>query len=328
VGVLRLSQAGVLSDGKRANFLAGLFVRFAVAGYFGGGVTTVVVSTIDKFTFPADTRSTLGTGLSTARRQVGAMANSGVAGYVAGGWTSTDFSGTRAATVDKITFSSDTVAALGTGLSIGRTESAGMSNSGVAGYIGGGFTQVPADTSSVVDKFAFPSDSRSTLGTGLSAGVVTPGASANNGVAGYFAGGINGGRRTTIDKFTFPADSRSTLGTGLSTATSSLTGFADQAVAGYYAGGFTGVNVDTVEKFAFPSDTRSTLGTGLATAVNGLAGMANSNVAGYAGGGSGASGLVDTVNKFAFPSDTRTTLGTGLSASRRELAGFANEGTF
>jgi hypothetical protein len=37
-----------------------------------------------------------------------------------------------------------------------------MANSGVAGYVGGGFGEL-----TTVDKFAFPSDSRSTLGTGI-----------------------------------------------------------------------------------------------------------------------------------------------------------------
>jgi hypothetical protein len=88
MGVLRLSQAGVLSAGRRANFLAGLFVRFGVAGYFGGGWNgSTNFATVDKFAFPADTRTTLGTGLSSGRRRISAMANSGVAGYFGGGST-------------------------------------------------------------------------------------------------------------------------------------------------------------------------------------------------------------------------------------------------
>ena len=47
----------------------------AVAGYFGGGFTST--DTVDKFAFSDDSRSTLGTGLSTARRMLGAMANAG-----------------------------------------------------------------------------------------------------------------------------------------------------------------------------------------------------------------------------------------------------------
>jgi hypothetical protein len=43
-----------------------------------------------------------------------------------------------------------------------------MANSGTAGYVGGGIVSVQVTT---VDKFAFPSDSRTTLATGLSQGV-------------------------------------------------------------------------------------------------------------------------------------------------------------
>ena len=50
------------------------------AGYFGGGYTYppgVPVDTVDKFAFSDDGRTTLGTGLSSARNDLGGMANSG-----------------------------------------------------------------------------------------------------------------------------------------------------------------------------------------------------------------------------------------------------------
>ena len=46
------------------------------AGYFGGGYTAGLVSTVDKFAFSDDSRSTLGTGLSSARYYLAGMANS------------------------------------------------------------------------------------------------------------------------------------------------------------------------------------------------------------------------------------------------------------
>jgi hypothetical protein len=49
-----------------------------IAGYVGGGNNGVRVATVDKFAFPADTASTLGTGLSGVRDSLGAMANEGV----------------------------------------------------------------------------------------------------------------------------------------------------------------------------------------------------------------------------------------------------------
>jgi hypothetical protein len=94
-----------------------------------------------------------------------------VAGYAAGGRNG---SGPEDA-VDKFDFSNDSRTTLATGLSFGRTYSAGFASS-VAGYVAGGYNSsgVNVDT---VDKFAFTDDSRSTLGTGLS--------SARDGAAGF-----------------------------------------------------------------------------------------------------------------------------------------------
>jgi hypothetical protein len=52
---------------------------------------------------------------------------------------------------------------LGVGLSVARYALAGTANSGVAGYFAGGHT-----SSTLIDRFAFPSDTRTSLGTGLS----------------------------------------------------------------------------------------------------------------------------------------------------------------
>jgi hypothetical protein len=51
-----------------------------VAGYVAGGRLANLdnVDTVDKFAFPADTRTTLATGLSSARRSVAGFANEGV----------------------------------------------------------------------------------------------------------------------------------------------------------------------------------------------------------------------------------------------------------
>ena len=86
-----------------------------------------------------------------------------------------------------------------------------------AGYFGGG-EEAGDSYQSTVDKFAFPNDSRSTLGTGLSLARSFVAGMANSGTAGYFGGGYGGAYKTTVDKFAFSDDSRTTLGTGLSSA--------------------------------------------------------------------------------------------------------------
>ena len=109
-------------------------------------------------------------------------------------------------------------------LGILAASGAGGIQPGVAGYSAGGSTGAYVST---VDKFAFPSDSRTTLGTGLSSGRNRIAGMSNSRVAGYAAGGTTGSNVATVDKFAFPGDSRTTLGTGLSVSRSSLAGFQD-----------------------------------------------------------------------------------------------------
>jgi hypothetical protein len=300
-------------------------ISLGVAGYAAGGLATVLVTTVDKFAFPSDTRSTLGTGLSIARRAGAGVSNSGVAGYSAQGFTTSNSD-----RIDKFAFPSDTRSTL-TSVSAKRAPG-GFSNSGVAGYLAGG---IGALRTTSVQKLVFATDTDSDLGTGLSSNRASGCGFSNNTVAGYHAGGGPDGSEngvTTVDKFAFSNDSRTTLGTGLSSARRGLAGFSNQAVAGYSAGGATSSpasshGVATVDKFAFPSDTRSTLGTGLSSGRSFGAGFSNREIAGFVGGGL-TTVTVDTVDKFAFPSDTRSTLGTGLSSSREEASGFADEGVF
>ena len=103
------------------------------AAYFAGG-TYPRSTTIDKFAFADDSRTTLSTGLSgDARNQLAGAANSGTAAYFAGGNT-----GFPSAIVDKFAFADDSRTTLGTGLSGARYGLAGAANSGTAAYFAGG----------------------------------------------------------------------------------------------------------------------------------------------------------------------------------------------
>jgi hypothetical protein len=295
-------------------------IRVGVAGYVAGGFQTA----INKFAYPSDTRSVLSATMTSNVNAMSGFANSAVAGYFAGGFISTPTTQTTRA--DKIAFPSDTKSTLNSALSSQRSDLSGASNWDVAGYSFGGFENGFSTIVTTVDKLAFPAETNSTLGTGLSSASQGNASLGNQTVAAYSAGGSNsGGRRDTVDKFAFPGDARSTLGTGLSSAREQPAGMADSGTAGYFGGGSTTVVVSTVDKFAFPSDTRSTLGTGLSSARGRLAGFANRGVAGYFAGGTTGSN-VTTVDKFEFPSDTRSTLGTGLSVAISTIAGMADEG--
>lgn len=83
-------------------------------GYWSGGTTGAISTTTDKLPFSTETTAAVGgAALSTGRKQ--ASGNSGVSGYVLGGSTVTTIGqvapGTPISTTDKLSFSSDTMAA-------------------------------------------------------------------------------------------------------------------------------------------------------------------------------------------------------------------------
>ena len=238
--------------------------------------------------------------------------------YFAGG----EIGATVAATVNKFAFADDSRTTLGTGLAAATYNIAGAANSGVAAYFAGGTVADWSTKTDAIDKFAFADDSRTTIGTGLSADRRLLGGAANSGTAAYWAGGREtGGGITTVDKTAFSDDSRTTLGTGLAAGHWGLSGLANSGTAAYFGGQNGTVNID---KFAFSDDSRTTLAAGLSAERYYTGAAANSGTAGYWAGGSFSGTVVD---KFAFSNDSRTTLGTGLSAATRGLAGAAQSGT-
>jgi hypothetical protein len=163
---------------------------------------------INKITFSTDTVAYL-TNVSTARILTAAFGNPGVAGYIGGGFAGSTYRTTH----DKCAFPSDTFSTT-TALPGNSGGMAGFSNPAVAGYYAGSDYNV-----TTVLKYAFPSDTLSTLGTGLSVGRSSANAASVPTLAGYVGGGfIPNGNTTVVDKFAFPSDTRTTLGTGFSIA--------------------------------------------------------------------------------------------------------------
>jgi hypothetical protein len=206
------------------------FSNTNVAGYFAGGSfwngsATVRVTTVDKYAFPADSRTVLGTGLSVAQDGGAGFANFGVAGYAAGG-----FDTARTSRVQKVTFPTDSMSTLGTGLSVGRQDVAGAGNVGTAGYAAGGARDSDFAMLTVIDKFAFPSDTRTVLSATLTVARRGAGGWANSGIADYFAGGNTDGVgiQSVVDKLFLPAETVSALATGLPVATAWPAGMANE----------------------------------------------------------------------------------------------------
>jgi hypothetical protein len=100
-----------------------------------------------------------------------------------------------------------------------------MSNSGSAGYVAGGF--VSGGLSGIIEKFAFPSDTRSSLSSNMATARRILIGSANNGVAGYLGGGFISGASNIISKMPFGTETDANLGAVLNTGRYGLGAMAD-----------------------------------------------------------------------------------------------------
>ena len=255
---------------------------YSAAGVEGGGTNT---RRIDKLNFAADTVSNTVTNMSsgaTAATQAAAMANSGTAGYIAGG-DKTEGGVSYRTSIDKLTFSNDTISVLGATLSQMQTRWSGCANSGTAGYYSGGYNNGELNIGSTIVKLLFSNETRSNLAATINANIDSNASHANSGTAGYWLGGFQTQVALTgaISKLPFSTESRSTLGVTI-TARDMLSAFSKSGTAGYTVGGtgrsgsYGGQNsITNVEKLAYSNDTIST-GISLTYGVTFASGFANS----------------------------------------------------
>ena len=298
---------------------AGGGVAGYIPGLFNGGFST----TVDKWAFPSDTRTTTNS-LPAAGMSGGQFADSGVSGYKVGGY---DSSWNRTQTTYKMTMPSDTWSTI-TNVAAVVAYNVGNANSGVAGYSSGGQVTGGTFASAAIHKLTFPSDSWSTLTAALSFEYNQYGGPMDNkGVACYIAGGQykSGGSNFVthiVQKLLVPSDSHTTT-TVLSATNSYKGGCSNNAVAGYVFGGQS--SGDVINKYAFPSDTRSTL-TATVSDAYAIGGFSNSGVAGYAAGGVINSGSgTSTVYKIDFTTDASSTTN-AISTSSYYTPGFSDQG--
>ena len=295
------------------------FRRFA--GYIGGGYNGNFVAAIQKLLFSTDTISTL-IPFATGRTAGSAMANSGVAGYFAGGNASAGFVGS----IDKVDFAADVQSVLpSTTLTTARFSMCGYADSGTAGYYTGGYSG--SSLINVTDRIIFPAETRSQISAVLN----TPNngyqmGMGNKGVAGYSPGGHTGVYSPFINKLAFPGETMSLIANFATGRTTS--GLVNNAVAGYCMGGYgtTGYLREGI-KFAFPSDTQTTLTNLLTTARESTGSFAHSGTAGYnAGGDDAITPYIDKIDKMLFATETCIEMGVFLSAGRYSPASMANSG--
>ena len=128
----------------------------ATAGYFGGGYNNNGLTSVDKLTYASDTTARIPSADLPVKTELHSACGNNTHGYFCGG-TQRQPSIVKVSTVNKLTYSTDTITA-SPGLPSVNKGNADMTGSGVVGYIGGGFPGV-----SSTDKVNYTTDTTETL---------------------------------------------------------------------------------------------------------------------------------------------------------------------
>lgn len=328
-------QVSALTTGKITLESAAPSRYKLLAGYIAGGVEPSTpggsgITTVEKYLFSTEVRSTLGTGLSVGMYDVGgAFTNLCVAGYVLPG-----YGGGYQTVINKFLRAVDTRSTLASGTSHALYSSCAW-ESKTHGFAAGGqkndgFRRVD------VDKYSFADDSRSTLGTGIGEGIMN-GRGFSSGTHGYMCGGYNnsGVTVTTVRKMAFSDETHSTLGTGLEDQRTNPVGTFSSFTHGYYVGGQgtedvgSGPYRSSIERFSFSDDSRTILNFRQnGQQLGNFSGGAFYNaVAGFIGGGrtTGVTGSGEAASsvmrKYPFATEHPQILHNSLSASKHGCHG-------
>jgi hypothetical protein len=176
-----------------------------VAAYIVGGMTitgTTGISTSNKMLYSSETPALLSTTLSPARGGIGGVYNANTASYHAGG--TSDNGPTLFSTINKMTFSSDTLSTLSATLNqaIGYNPTAQGTYASTSGFWFGGYNQAP-DTATI-NRLTFSTETRDNPAS-LAAPSRANSVMSKNDFAGYFnagTGGVNNTQRLTYSTTT------------------------------------------------------------------------------------------------------------------------------
>ena len=287
-------------------------------GYFGGGETAPVSSTVDRIDYSNDTATASVRGpLSSTRSREAATGNSNF-GYFGGGRTTP--STTNISTVDRIDYSNDTATASVRG-PLSRTlqnfEATGNSN---FGYFGGG-----SPTTATIDRIDYSNDTQIASVRGPLS-ISRQGISATgNSNFGYFGGGTNPSVPavfSTVDRIDYSNDSATASVRGPLSINRTLSAATGNSNFGYFGGGSTPTSVSTVDRIDYSNDTATASVRGpLSITSYFLSATGNSNF-GYICAGEP---IKSTVDRIDYSNDTETASVRGpLSLARRCLAASTN----
>ena len=277
-------------------------------GYFGGGYNPALsptrVSNFSKLDFSTEVTTALpGADFATGRGGPRATGDTS-AGYFAGGALPSG----RTTQVDKLTYSSDTRAALPTAGSISQERSSGAAAGNVtAGYFVSG-TMFPNPPATTTDKITYSTETTAAVpGAAVATGRLDMFA-AGNLTSGYFAGGRNPALSptyvSTMDRITYSSDTTAQVpGASLSGARygPSAAGTLD---VGYFAGGYTSSYISTIDKLAYSTETLFSVPGKLSIAKAHAGATGNSSSGYWVGGKTSTEPATTRSEKITYSTDT------------------------
>jgi len=301
-------------------------------GYFAGGNAPPEVCTIDRLDFSNETVDVPGTlgQLTEARQDLTAVSSPRGYGYFAGG---RDTPSTQTCLIDRLDFSSETVAAPGISpgqLTQARAYLAAVSNSNY-GYFGGGYP--PPSNISTIDRLDFYNE---TIQFPVTVGQLTEArrmlAAVSNSNYGYFAGGLAPGRVCTIDRLDFSSETVAAPGAYQLTQARNRMATVFSPQYGYFAGGQSpSSELNTIDRLDFSSETTSAPGNNLLTEKFRAAGtqvnyyqkvgIPISKAYGYFAGGEYTNCIIERLD---FSNETTSLPGNNLSKSKGGASGVSS----
>ena len=182
-----------------------------VAAYIVGGMLidgTTGQSTSNKMPYSSDTPSLLGTTLSPARGAMGGVYNANTAAYFTGGTINNG--GTQFNTINKMTFSNDTLSTLGATLNtaVAINPTTNSTHASTAGFVFGGYVGPSGQDTAAIQKLLFSNETTSTPNS-LAAVSRATGVFSKNDEYAFFNAGTNGGN---TQRYTYASNTRITMG--------------------------------------------------------------------------------------------------------------------
>jgi hypothetical protein len=285
---------GIIASSKKTGL--------GVAGYFAAGIGTggTNLTSVAKYLYSTDTTSTL-SGTVTGRYSRAGLSNYDTAGYFLNGYVA-GVGSTGAS--EKMPFVTETISVLSN--TANHAEASAMTNSGTAGYQGGGWGG-SSDVATVL-KWNYSNDTESTGANNLAAAARLWMTYANNkGERGYYGGDFQG---TTMWYYAFSNETTSTIAATFSVANFNYSNAVSDEGTSFIttAGDFTNAGNRGLNKVPFSTETRTTLSATTTIGPNG----ATTNLGSY---GLFLSYDSTTTNKLTYSTDTIST-GTAVGVVR------------